>query len=111
MLISTVRRNLFAKITTLIFSSAGLALGVFLLVTFAISIFAIVQRNHVTVGLVVLNYALIVDAIVVVVLGTRVWYFTLRERDNFFKIYQRQSEDTIRFIQNKVSTFIPVPRC
>ncbi|THV08030.1 tetraspanin [Dendrothele bispora CBS 962.96] len=83
--------------------NAGLALGVFLLVTFLISIFAIVQRNHVTSGLVILNYVLIIDAIVVLVLGTRVWFFTLRERDNFFKIYKEQSDDTIRQIQNKFS--------
>ncbi|KAF5372928.1 hypothetical protein D9758_001745 [Tetrapyrgos nigripes] len=83
--------------------TAGLVLGITLLVTFAVSIFAIVQRNHVTIGLVVLNYALIVDAIIVLALGTRVWFFTLRERNNFHERYILQSDENIKFIQDKFS--------
>lgn len=83
--------------------TAGLILGVVLLATFAISIFAIVQRNHITIGLVILNYVLVVDAIIVLALGSRVWFFTLRERNNFHKIYLEQPDSTIEFIQNKFS--------
>jgi len=67
--------------------TAGTILGVALLVTFVISIGAIVQKNHVTVGLVLLNYALLVDAIGIVVIGTFVWFFTLQERANFHKLW------------------------
>ncbi|KAF8350882.1 tetraspanin Pls1 family [Amanita rubescens] len=49
--------------------TAGMVLGVLLLLTVAISIAGIIQRNHVNIGLVMLNYALLVDAIVVVVIG------------------------------------------
>lgn len=67
--------------------TAGTILGVALLITFAISIGAIVQRNHVTIGLVILNWALLIDALGIVVIGTFVWFFTLQERDNFHKLW------------------------
>jgi len=67
--------------------TAGTVLGVALLVTFAISIGAIIQRNHVTIGLVILNYALLLDALGILVIGTFVWMFTLKERDNFHKLW------------------------
>jgi len=67
--------------------TAGMLLGVALLATFVISIGAIVQRNHVTIGLVILNYALLLDAIGIVIIGTFVWFFTLQERANFHKLW------------------------
>jgi len=67
--------------------TAGTILGIALIVTFIISICAVVQRNHVTIGLVILNYALLIDAIGIVVIGTFVWFFTLRERDNFHRLW------------------------
>lgn len=67
--------------------TAGMILGITLLVTFAISIGAVVQRNHVTVGLVVLNYTLLLDALGIVFIGTFVWFFTLQERANFHKLW------------------------
>jgi len=63
--------------------TTGTILGVALLVTFVISVAAIVQRNHVTIGLVILNYTLLVDAIGIVIIGSFVWFYTLRERANF----------------------------
>jgi hypothetical protein len=68
--------------------TAGLALGVALLVTFAISISAIIQPNHVTIGLVILNWALVLDALGIVIIGTFVWFYTLQERDNFQQVFQ-----------------------
>jgi hypothetical protein len=68
--------------------TAGLALGVALLVTFAISISAIIQPNHVTIGLVILNWALVLDALGIVIIGTFVWFYTLQERDNFHRVFQ-----------------------
>jgi len=66
---------------------AGTILGVALLATFMISIGAIIQRNHVTIGLVLLNYALLVDAIGILVIGTFIWFSTLQERANFHKLW------------------------
>lgn len=88
-------------------SAAGLVLGIALLVTFVLSIVAVVQRNHITFGFVVLNYALLIDGLMIVVIGTFVWYFTLQERVNFHKVYSEQSSANRLFIQEKVR-FLPV---
>jgi len=78
--------------------TAGIVLGIALLITFAISIGAIVQRNHITAGLVILNWALILDALGIVVIGTFVWFYTLQERNNFHTVFSQQST------QNQIAT-------
>lgn len=65
------------------FLTGGLIVGIAFLITFVVSIGAVVQRNHVTVGFVVLNYILIVDAVIVLVVGTMIWFFSLRQRNEF----------------------------
>jgi hypothetical protein len=82
--------------------TAGLVLGIALLITFAISIGAIVQRNYITIGLVILNWTLIIDALGIVIIGTFVWFMTLRERDNFHHVYALQTPQTRIAIQDKV---------
>jgi len=62
---------------------SGLVLGIALVLTFALSVVAIIQKNHVTFGLVALNYALVLDAIGIIIIGSFVWFFTLQERANF----------------------------
>lgn len=81
---------------------AGTVLGIALLVTFMISIAAIVQRNHVTVGLVLLNWTLLLDFIAIVVIGTYVWFHTLQERNNYFERYKDVTADVRVQIQDKV---------
>jgi hypothetical protein len=83
--------------------TAGLVLGIALLATFVISIGAVVQRNHVTMGLVILNYALVLDGIIIVVIGTFVWMFTLHERDNFHDIWLEQTPAARLSLQDKFS--------
>lgn len=80
-----------------------------LLVTFVISIFAIAQRNHVTAGLVFLNWVLILDAIAVLVIGTILWFFSLRQRSEYQKVFQAQTPDTRIQIQNKVRAATDTP--
>jgi len=82
--------------------TAGTVLGVFLLVTFAVSIGAIVQRNHVTIGLVLLNWLLVVDTIVVLVIGTLIWFYTLQERANYHEVWVNESRDTRLALQDKL---------
>lgn len=82
------------------FLTAGMILGIALLVTFAISIGAIVQRNHVTIGLVILNWVLVLDAIVVLVVGTFIWFFTLKQRAHFLVRFLAASEPTRIAIQD-----------
>jgi len=81
--------------------TAGTVLGVALIVTFVISVAAIVQRNHVTIGLVILNYALLIDAIGILVIGTFVWFFTLEERANFHKLWLDATPTTRLTLQNQ----------
>jgi len=82
--------------------TAGTVLGVALLLTFAISIGAIVQKNHVTIGLVLLNYALLLDAMGVVVIGTFVWFFTLQERANFHRSWLQADRQTRIMLQDQL---------
>ena len=81
--------------------------GVFLLITFAFSIGAIVQKNHVTGGLVILNWLLVVDAIVILIVGTVLWFFSLQQRANYLTVFQAASPTVRIEIQDKVR----YPRC
>ncbi|KAJ7702388.1 tetraspanin Pls1 family [Mycena rosella] len=65
------------------FLTAGMVVGIALAATFLVSIGAVVQRNHITVGFVILNWFLIVDAILVTVVGSMIWFFSLRQRNEF----------------------------
>ncbi|KAJ7168130.1 tetraspanin Pls1 family [Mycena crocata] len=65
------------------FLTAGMVVGIALVATFLVSLGAVVQRNHITFGFVILNYLLIVDAIVVTVVGSMIWFFSLRQRNEF----------------------------
>jgi hypothetical protein len=82
-----------------------MVLGLALIGTFMISLFAVAQKNHVTLGLVVLNWALIIDAIGVIIIGSFIWWFTLQERNNFHGVYQALSSANRIFIQDKVCLF------
>lgn len=73
-----------------------------LLVTFFISLFAIAQRNHVTAGLVFLNWVLIADAIAVLVIGSFIWFWSVRQRANYFGVWKAQTQATQVAIQDKV---------
>ena len=79
-----------------------MVLGIFLLATFVLSIGAIIQRNHVTVGLVMLNWMLILDMIAVLVVGTFIWFYTLRERANFHDVFSKLPVDKRIAVQDKV---------
>jgi len=80
----------------------GLVLGVVLLATWALSVGAIIQPTHVTRPLVVLNWMLIVDAIVILVVGTDIWFYTLQERANYHAVFAAQTPATIIALQDKL---------
>jgi len=69
-----------------------------------ISVGAIIQRNHVTIGLVLLNYALLVDAIGILVIGTFIWFSTLQERINFHKLWADASPAVRIALQDEVGS-------
>jgi hypothetical protein len=83
--------------------SAGLIMGIALLLTSLLSVGAIVQRNHVLGGLVILNWTLIADAIIVLVVGTILWFYTLRERAEFHTLYSKLQPSQRVTIQDMVA--------
>jgi Na+/H+ antiporter NhaA len=78
-------------------------MGIAFLLTSAFSVGAIIQRNHVTIGLVILNWVLLADAIIVLVVGTVVWFYTLRERSEFHTLYAKMQPSQRITIQDKVN--------
>jgi hypothetical protein len=82
---------------------AGLVMGIALLLTSFLSVGAIIQRNHVTIGLVILNWLLIADAVIVLIIGTFVWFYTLRERNEFHVLYANLQPSQRITIQDQVA--------
>jgi len=78
----------------------GLVLGIAYIITWIVSVGAIVQPTHVTIGLVVLNWALLGDAIITLVVGTIIWFFTLQERANFAPIFANASTNIRQGVQD-----------
>lgn len=62
------------------FLKASLGLGIAYAATFIIALIAIVQPNHVTMFLAGLNWVLLIDGLATLVIGTAIWFWTLRER-------------------------------
>jgi len=81
----------------------GLILGITYVSTFIISVGAIIQRNHITIGLVILNWALVVCGIATVTIGTIIWDYTLQERNNFHEVLANVDADTRQKVQDTLS--------
>ncbi|KLO14897.1 tetraspanin Pls1 family [Schizopora paradoxa] len=82
--------------------TAGLILAITLLVSWIISVGAIVQPNHVLGGLYLLNWVLIIDGIFILVIGTFVWFYTLQERANYHEVFSTLSTQTRIAIQDQL---------
>ncbi len=78
-------------------------MGVAFLLTSFLSVGAIIQRNHVMTGLVILNWVLIADAVMVLVVGTVIWFYTLRERAEFHTVYANLQSSQRITIQDQVN--------
>lgn len=78
----------------------GLILGIVLLVAWVVSIGAVIQRNHITAGLVLLNWVLIIDMLYVLFLGSFIWVYTLHELNNFHQVFAAQTPATRIAIQD-----------
>jgi hypothetical protein len=93
-------------LTNMVFSNndltAGMILGIAFIITFAISVGAIIQRNHVTIGLVILNWVLILDALGVIIVGSFVWFITLRERAYFHSLWDAQTRENRILLQDQL---------
>jgi len=67
--------------------TVGMLLGILYAITFVISVGAIVQRNHVTIGLIILNWLLIFDTAFTILFASVLWFRTLQEQINFEKVW------------------------
>jgi hypothetical protein len=85
------------------FLTSGLILGIAFAVTFLISIAGIVQRYHITIGLTLLSWALVIDAFAILAIGTMIWFFTLQERDNYHVRFAAASDDVRQKLQDHFS--------
>jgi len=70
--------------------TAGLILGAMFLLSFLISLFAITQRKPLTSGLKILNWSLIADSFAVLVIGSIIWFYSLREPTNYQRVWLKQ---------------------
>jgi hypothetical protein len=86
-----------------VLSLAGLVLGIAFLLTSFLSVGAIIQRNHVTIGLVILNWFLIADAAIVLVVGSMIWFYSLHERAEFHTQYAKLQPSQRITIQDQVT--------
>jgi len=82
--------------------TSGIVLGVMYLATVIVAVAAIIQPVHVTLGLQILNWTLVADSIATIVIGSIIWFFTLKERNNYFNIYAKQSQASIQSIQDSL---------
>jgi len=78
----------------------GIVIGVAYLVTFIVSVGAVIQPVHVTIGLVILNWTLLADAIITLIVGSIIWFFTLRERNAFSKVFDNATPTVRQGIQD-----------
>ncbi|KAG8905129.1 phospholipid scramblase 1 [Tulasnella sp. 403] len=83
--------------------NAGLVLGIAFVVTWMISIAAILQQNHVTVGLVITNWTLILDASATLFIGCAIWYYTLMPTKNFLDQWQHSTPERLQALQDTLS--------
>jgi hypothetical protein len=77
-------------------------MGIFLILTWVLSIGAIVQPNHSTLGLKILNLVLVVDAVVVTTIGSFIWFYSLQQRNNYFEVFKSVPASTQLALQNQV---------
>lgn len=97
----TILRKLWPATANLVFL-VGLALGIVYCVTFVVSIGAVIQQNHITIGLAILNWILIIDGIVTVIYGSNLWFMTLREEHNFGTIWDATTPASRVAVQDKL---------
>lgn len=81
----------------------GTILGVMFLVSVLFSLFAITQRKPLISGLKAFNWVLILDSFGVLVIGSILWYYSLREPTNYAKVWVAQTEAVQIHLQDQFS--------
>jgi len=80
----------------------GLVLGVLYVTSFVVSVGAIIQRNHVTIGLAILNWVLIFNTVITVVFGSNLWFMTLQEEANFGNVWNTTTAERRIGVQDQL---------
>jgi len=80
--------------------TAGLILGIMLIVSFLLSIPCIIQRNHVVLPLQLFKGLLFLDGVAIFAVGTSIWFFTLTFRNGYHEVLEKASQETILELQN-----------
>jgi len=81
---------------------AGLVMGVTFILTSIFGLIGIFQRNHITMPLVALNWMLFVDALYVMVIATAVWFYSLRQRNEFYVVWKEQTSAVRTLLQDQL---------
>lgn len=81
--------------------TAGLILGVMFEISFFISLFAITQRKPLTSGLKILNWSLVLDSIGVLIIGSIIWFYSLRQPTNYQRVWLKQTTQTQIALQDQ----------
>lgn len=72
-------------------------------VSVLVSLFAITQRKPLTSGLKALNWTLVLDSIAVLVVGSILWYYSLRQPTNYLRVWEAQPDSILFQLQDKAS--------
>jgi len=92
----------FLQLTWLRVIQVGLVLGVLYVTSFVVSVGAIIQRNHVTIGLAILNWVLIFNTVITVVFGSNLWFMTLQEEANFGNVWNTTTAERRIGVQDQL---------
>ncbi|KAH9952212.1 tetraspanin [Amylocystis lapponica] len=82
---------------------AGLILGILFILTFLLSMGALMGKNNGTMGFVLLNWMLVLDAVATLIVSTAMWFYTLQERNNYYAVWKEASSETRLELQNLFS--------
>jgi len=83
--------------------AVGTVLGVMFEVSVLVSLFAITQRKPLTSGLKALNWTLVLDSIAVLVVGSILWFYSLRQPTNYLRVWEAQPDSILFQLQDKYS--------
>ena len=82
-----------------------MVLGIAFCIAFVFSVGGVIQANHVIVGLQIFNGVLILVGTVCLIVGSSVWFWTLKEAGNFRDVWAALDQDRQAAIQDTVSLF------
>lgn len=88
--------------------TGGIVLGVMFLISFLFSIPGYItskghdERGATTKGLATFAWTLVVTVLTNIVVGSAIWFFTLRERNEFYSVWLKQPAATQAFLQDSL---------